>query len=127
MDEMIGFCRTHGYIKPLMGRRRHLPDITSTNNAVRAQAERIAINAPMQGSAADIIKVAMVNIHRELRTRRMESKLLLQVHDELVLDVKLAEADAVQELVRRGMEHAMELAVPLVVDMNMGKNWLEAH
>jgi DNA polymerase-1 len=127
MDEMIGFCRTHGYIKTLMGRRRHLPDITSTNNAVRAQAERIAINAPMQGSAADIIKVAMVNIHRELRTRRMESKLLLQVHDELVLDVKLAEADAVQELVRRGMEHAMELAVPLVVDMNMGKNWLEAH
>jgi DNA polymerase-1 len=127
MDEMIGFCRTHGYIKTLMGRRRHLPDITSANNTVRAQAERIAINAPMQGSAADIIKVAMVNIHRELNKRGLESKLLLQVHDELVFDVKLAEADAVQELVRHGMEHAMELDVPLVVDMNMGKNWLEAH
>jgi DNA polymerase-1 len=127
MDEMIGFCRTHGYIKTLMGRRRHLPDITSANNTVRAQAERIAINAPMQGSAADIIKVAMVNIHRELRTRGLESRLLLQVHDELVFDVKLAEADAVQELVRHGMEHALELDVPLIVDMNMGKNWLEAH
>jgi DNA polymerase-1 len=85
MDEMIGFCRTHGYIKTLMGRRRYLPDITSANNTVRAQAERIAINAPMQGSAADIIKVAMVNIHRDLKQRGSRSRLLLQVHDELGL------------------------------------------
>jgi DNA polymerase-1 len=86
MDEMIGFCRTNGYIKTLMGRRRYLPDITSANNTVRAQAERIAINAPMQGTAADIIKVAMVNIHRELQATPLKSKLLLQVHDELVFD-----------------------------------------
>jgi DNA polymerase-1 len=127
MDEMIGYCRAHGYIKTLMGRRRYLPDITSANNTVRAQAERIAINAPMQGSAADIIKVAMVNIHRELKQRRLKSKLLLQVHDELVFDALNEEADELKDLVRQRMEGAMQLAVPLVVDMGMGKNWLEAH
>ena len=127
MDEMIGFCRTHGYIKTLMGRRRYLPDITSANNTVRAQAERIAINAPMQGTAADIIKVAMVGIHREIEHRRLRSKLLLQVHDELVFDAHRAEAEEIKTLVRERMEGAMQLAVPLVVDMGMGKNWLEAH
>ena len=127
MDEMIGYCRTNGFVKTLMGRRRYLPDITSGNNTVRAQAERIAINAPMQGSAADIIKVAMVSIHRELKQRRMKSKLLLQVHDELVFDAHTEEADALKALVRERMEGAMELAVPLVVDMGVGKNWLEAH
>ncbi|MCU0320490.1 MAG: DNA polymerase I, partial [Flavobacteriales bacterium] len=127
MDEMIGFCRTHGYIKTLMGRRRYLPDITSANNTVRAQAERIAINAPMQGSAADIIKVAMVNIHRDIKAQGLKSRLLLQVHDELVLDVNLSEADIVRALVKDRMERAFTLDVPLVVDMNMGKNWLEAH
>ena len=127
MAEMIGPCRPKGYIKTLMGLRRYLPDITSGNNTVRAQAERIAINAPMQGSAADIIKVAMVSIHRELKQRRMKSKLLLQVHDELVFDAHTEEADALKALVRERMEGAMELAVPLVVDMGVGKNWLEAH
>jgi DNA polymerase-1 len=127
MDEMIGFCRTHGYIRTLMGRRRYLPDITSANNTVRAQAERIAINAPMQGSAADIIKVAMVRIHQQLKEQGLKSKLLLQVHDELVFDVKLEEMNVVQGLVKDLMEHALTLDVPLVVDMDMGKNWLEAH
>ena len=127
MDEMIGFCRANLYIKTLMGRRRYLPDITSANNTVRAQAERIAINAPMQGTAADIIKVAMVNIQRELKQRGMKSKLLLQVHDELVFDAHTNEADDLKALVRERMEGAFPLAVPLVVDMGMGKNWLEAH
>ncbi|MCB9182328.1 MAG: DNA polymerase I [Flavobacteriales bacterium] len=127
MDETIGYCRTHGYIKTLMGRRRYLPDITSANNTVRAQAERIAINAPMQGTAADIIKVAMVNIHRDLRSRGMRSKLLLQVHDELVFDARNDEMDALKAMVKERMEGAMALAVPLVVDMGVGKNWLEAH
>ena len=127
MDEMIGYCRTNGHIKTLMGRRRYLPDITSPNNTVRAHAERIAINAPMQGSAADIIKVAMVNIHRDLKQRRMKSKLLLQVHDELVFDAHNDEAEDLKGLVRDRMEGAMQLAVPLVVDMALGKNWLEAH
>ena len=127
MDETIGFCRTHGYIKTLMGRRRYLPDITSGNNTVRAQAERIAINAPMQGTAADIIKVAMVNVHADLRRKDMRSKLLLQVHDELVFDAFNDELDELKTLVRDRMQGAMELAVPLVVDMGVGKNWLEAH
>ncbi|MBK7752571.1 MAG: DNA polymerase I [Flavobacteriales bacterium] len=127
MDEMIGFCRANGYIKTMMGRRRYLPDITSANNTVRAQAERIAINAPMQGSAADIIKVAMVSIHRELKQRRLKSKLLLQVHDELVFDTHNSETEELKVLVRDRMQGAMRLAVPLVVDMGVGKNWLEAH
>jgi DNA polymerase-1 len=127
MDTQIAFAREHGYVKTLLDRRRYLPDITSANQTVRAQAERIAINAPMQGTAADIIKIAMVRIHERLRKEQLQSKLLLQVHDELVLDVQLPEADNVQSLVRELMEGALMLEVPLVVDMNMGKNWLEAH
>ncbi len=127
MDETIGFCRTHGYIKTLMGRRRYLPDITSGNNTVRAQAERIAINAPMQGTAADIIKVAMVNVHADLHRKGMRSKLLLQVHDELVFDAHNEELEELKGIVRDRMQGAMELAVPLVVDMGVGKNWLQAH
>lgn len=127
MDETIGFCRTNGYIKTLMGRRRYLPDITSPNNTVRAQAERIAINAPMQGTAADIIKVAMVDIHHDLREKRLRSKLLLQVHDELVFDAHKEETDELRAIVKGRMEGAMALDVPLVVDMGVGKNWLEAH
>ena len=127
MDEMIGYCRTNGFIKTLLGRRRYLPDITSGNQTVRAQAERIAINAPMQGTAADIIKVAMVRIHKAMRRERMKSKLLLQVHDELVFDAHNDEADELGKLVKELMEGAMQLDVPLVVDMHLGKNWLEAH
>ena len=127
MDEMIGFCRTNGYVKTLMGRRRYLPDITSGNNTVRAQAERIAINAPMQGSAADIIKVAMIDIHSRMRDQGMKSKLLLQVHDELVLDAHNDEAEALKAMVKERMESAYALDVPLVVDISLGKNWLEAH
>ncbi|MCW5899968.1 MAG: DNA polymerase I [Flavobacteriales bacterium] len=127
MDTQIEFARKHGYVKTLLDRRRYLPDINSANQTVRAQAERIAINAPMQGTAADIIKLAMVRIHAGLRKERMKSRLLLQVHDELVLDTQLDEAPAVQALVRERMEGALKLEVPLVVDMNMGKNWLEAH
>ncbi|MBL7981670.1 MAG: DNA polymerase I [Flavobacteriales bacterium] len=127
MDEQVEFARKHGYIRTMLGRRRYLPDITSANQTVRAQAERIAINAPMQGTAADIIKIAMVRIHRSLMAEKLSSRLLLQVHDELVLDVQLEEADRVQALVKELMENAIALDVPLVVDMNMGKNWLEAH
>jgi DNA polymerase-1 len=127
MDEMIGYCRTNGYVKTLMGRRRYLPDITSGNNTVRAQAERIAINAPMQGSAADIIKVAMVRIHDRIKKEGMRSKLLLQVHDELVFDAHNDEAQALLAMVKETMEGAMSLDVPLVVDISLGKNWLEAH
>jgi DNA polymerase I len=94
---------------------------------VRAAAERVAINAPMQGTAADIIKLAMVRIHEQMVRERLRSRLLLQVHDELVFDVELSEADHVKALVKEHMEHALPLDVPLVVDMQLGKNWLEAH
>jgi DNA polymerase-1 len=127
MDEMIGFCRTHGYVQTMMGRRRYLPDILSGNNTVRAATERVAINAPMQGTAADIIKVAMIDIHRKLRQDGMQSKLLLQVHDELVFDCLLEEEEVLKTLVKGSMEGALDLAVPLVVDMRVGKNWLDAH
>ena len=127
MDTQIEYARTHGYVKTLLDRRRYLPDITSANQTVRAQAERIAINAPMQGTAADIIKLAMVRIHERIRHEKLRSRLLLQVHDELVLDVLLEEADRVKALVRELMQGALALEVPLVVDMNLGKNWLEAH
>jgi DNA polymerase-1 len=127
MEEMIGFCRKTGYVQTLLGRRRYLPDIHSGNNTVRAAAERVAINAPMQGTAADIIKVAMVRIHADLRERSLRSKMLLQVHDELVFDCHLQEKDEMMALVKQHMEGAMALAVPLVVDMRVGKNWLEAH
>ncbi len=127
MDEMIGFCREHGYVQTMMGRRRYLPDIQSGNNTVRAAAERVAINAPMQGTAADIIKVAMIRIHDKIQAERMKSKLLLQVHDELVFDCFLEEEDALMAMVKELMEGALPLSVPLVVDMRVGKNWLEAH
>jgi DNA polymerase-1 len=127
MDTQIAFARTHGYVKTLLGRRRYLPDITSANQTVRAQAERIAINAPMQGTAADIIKLAMVRIHERMGREKLRSKLLLQVHDELVFDVQRSEADTLKHLVRELMEGALALDVPLVVDMGMGINWLEAH
>ncbi|MCC6838711.1 MAG: DNA polymerase I [Flavobacteriales bacterium] len=127
MDQTIAFCREHGYVQTLLGRRRYLPDIRSANNTVRAAAERVAINAPMQGTAADIIKVAMIQIHAWLEQERLRSKLLLQVHDELVFDCHLEEEPAVRERVKALMEGAVQLAVPLVVDMNVGKNWLEAH
>mgnify|MGYP003376357448 FL=1 len=127
MDEMIGFCREHGYVQTMMGRRRYLPDIQSGNNTVRAAAERVDINAPMQGSAADIIKVAMIRIHDKIRAERMKSKLLLQGHDELVFDCLLEEEEELMAMVKELMEGALALAVPLVVDMRVGKNWLEAH
>ena len=127
MDEQVEFAREHGFVRTLLDRRRYLPDITSANQTVRAAAERVAINAPMQGTAADIIKLAMVRIHARIQQEGLASRLLLQVHDELVFDVQLDEVDAVQRLVRELMEGAMELEVPLVVDMNVGKNWLEAH
>jgi DNA polymerase-1 len=127
MDEQISFCRKHGYVKTLMERRRYLPDINSANQTVSAHAERIAINAPMQGTAADIIKIAMVRIHERIRKGGLKSRMLLSVHDELVFDVHETEEQEMQALVKELMEGAMDLEVPLVVDMHVGKNWLEAH
>lgn len=125
MDENIEFCRKNGYVQTIKGRRRYLRDINSANGTVRSAAERVAINAPMQGSAADIIKVAMIDIFNKMEG--MRSKMLLQVHDELVFDAHKKEVDDLAPMVKELMESAVQLDVPLLVDMNVGKNWLEAH
>ena len=125
--ETIELARKQGYIETILGRRRYLADINSANAVVRGFAERNAINAPIQGSAADIIKVAMVNLDREIKKRNMRSRMIMQVHDELVFDAHLAEVEELKTLVAEKMSGAVQLRVPLVVDMNTGINWLEAH
>jgi len=127
ISEQIDFAREHGYVQTVLGRRRYLRDINAGNQVVRGGAERLAINAPIQGSAADIIKIAMINIHKKLEEENLQTKMLLQVHDELVFDVHKTELDQIKDLVKSEMESAYSLDVPLVVDLGTGKNWLEAH
>ena len=127
MDETIAFARQHGYVQTVTGRRRYLRDIRSANNTVRGAAERNAINAPIQGTAADMIKLAMINIHRELALRNLKTRMLLQVHDELVFDLYLPEQKEVLIVVEEKMKTAIPLDVPIVVEMGVGENWLEAH
>ena len=127
INEQISFARTNEYVETVLGRRRYLKDINSRNGVVRGAAERNAINAPVQGSAADIIKIAMINIQNRLNNGNYKSKMLLQVHDELVFDVFKPELNDIIELVKNEMEKAYEIKVPLTVDINYGLNWLEAH
>ncbi|MBC8399221.1 MAG: DNA polymerase I [Flavobacteriales bacterium] len=127
MSNQIDFARTKGYVETIMGRRRYLQNINSQNNMIRSGAERNAINAPIQGSAADIIKIAMIRIHNKFKKQSLKSRMLLQVHDELVFDVFSQEKELVQEIVKNTMESAVKLDVPLKVDLDFGKNWLEAH
>ena len=127
MDEQILLARKRGYVETIMGRRRYLKDITSENAAVRGFAERNAINAPIQGSAADIIKVAMVRIQKRFDAENIQSKMNLQVHDELNFDLLKSETETVKQIVREEMEHAVELTVPLEVEMEAAENWLLAH
>jgi DNA polymerase-1 len=127
MDEMLVFAREHGYVETIMKRRRYLKDINSANAIVRGFAERNAINAPIQGSAADVIKIAMINVDKAMTKANLKSKMLLQVHDELVFDVELSEKDALTELVKSEMENAVELIVPLEIEEKIADNWLEAH
>ena len=121
------FARQHGYSVTLFGRKRYLPDIQSHNATVRAFAERNAVNAPIQGTAADIIKMAMVNIHRRLREEHLQTQMIMQVHDELNFNVPEQEVEQVRQLVVSEMEHVVSLSVPLVADCGVGNNWLEAH
>jgi DNA polymerase-1 len=127
MDDIIRIARDKGYVETLLGRRRYLNDINSRNSFVRGFAERNAINAPIQGTAADIIKIAMINIHKEFNKNKLLSRMILQVHDELVFNVYKLELEQVKEIVIREMENAYPLNVPLVVDTGSGINWLEAH
>ena len=127
MDKSIEKARSAGYVETIMGRKRYLSDINSANSMVRGAAERNAINAPIQGSAADVIKIAMVNIWRELKKQRLQSKMILQVHDELNFDVLIPELDQMKTIVKHEMENAVNIGVPLTVEINAGDNWLDAH
>jgi DNA polymerase-1 len=127
MDQTIDFARQHGYVETVTGRRRYIRDIRSSNATVRGAAERNAINAPIQGTAADMIKIAMVNVHRELASRKLRTKMLLQVHDELVFDLFKSEEKEVLALVEEKMKTAIPLDVPIEVEAGVGKTWLEAH
>ena len=127
MSKQIDFARENGYVETLMGRRRYLTNINSQNGMIRSADERNAVNAPIQGSAADIIKIAMKNIFNILNEKQFKSKMILQVHDELVFDVHLSELDKIKKVVKNSMENAVTLDIPLKVDIGTGKNWLEAH
>ena len=127
MNRSIALAKERGYAETILGRRRYLRDINAANGTVRNFAERNAINAPIQGSSADMIKIAMINIQRELTRQKMQSKMILQVHDELVFDAHLDELDALKALVNDKMVNALPLSVPVIVEINTGKNWLEAH
>jgi len=127
MDDTIRSAREHEYVETIMGRRRYIRDINSANGVMRGFAERNAINAPIQGSAADMIKIAMIRIHDEFRSKKLKSKMILQVHDELVFDTHLGEIETVKMIVRECMQNAISMKVPIEVEMNTGANWLEAH
>lgn len=127
IQEQIELAREQGYVQTILGRRRYLKDINSQNAVVRGAAERNAVNAPIQGSAADIIKIAMINIHNRLIAENWKSKMLLQVHDELVFDVHTTELEKIQPMIKEEMQNAFTLEVPLIVDLGFGKDWLEAH
>ena len=127
MDKSIQMARTNGYAETLFHRRRYLADINSHNATVRGFAERNAINAPIQGTAADIIKVAMINVYRRFRKEGIKSKMILQVHDELNFSVLPEEKEKVEKIVLEEMQNALKMQVPLVADSGWGKNWLEAH
>jgi DNA polymerase-1 len=127
MDDTILFARANGYVETLKHRRRYLKDIHSTNSFVRGFAERNAINAPIQGSSADMIKLAMIDIYRWLKTSGLKTKMILQVHDELVFDVPKEELEIVKPEIEKLMKAALPLKVPVEVEVKDGRTWLEAH
>jgi DNA polymerase-1 len=127
MERLLEEARRKGYVETLLGRRRKVPELNSSDNRVRVFAENAALNTPVQGSAADIIKRAMIDLERDLERSRLAGRMLLQVHDELVLECPARELEPTRELVRACMENAVRLAVPLKVDVGAGPNWLAAH
>ena len=126
MNSNVEFAREHGYVSTLTGRRRFIPEIKSANVNLRQFGERAAMNMPLQGSSADIIKIAMINVYNRLKKEGLKSKLILQVHDELVLDCPECEAEKAADILKFEMENAVKLAVPLTVEVHSGKNWYDA-
>jgi len=128
MDETVNFARENGYVKTLAGRKRILRDINSRNGLARSNSERMAINTPIQGSAADMIKLAMIEIHKTMKEKKYQSKMIMQVHDELVFDIYKPELEEMTEMIVDKMRNALpELTVPIIVEPGTGQTWLEAH
>jgi DNA polymerase-1 len=127
MSDTMNFARENGYVETIMGRRRYLRDINSANQTVRGFAERNAINAPIQGSAADMIKIAMIRIHQDIKDQKLGSKMTMQVHDELVFDVLVNETEIMKKIIIDRMKNAIKMEVPILVEVGVGRNWLEAH
>ena len=127
ISNQINFARENGYVETVLGRRRYLRDINARNPIVRGAAERNAVNAPVQGSAADIIKIAMVNINKKMSSENLKSKMLIQVHDELVFEIHNLEIEKMKKLISSEMQTAFKLKVPLTVEMGLGNNWFDAH
>jgi DNA polymerase-1 len=127
IDKTVARARKEGFVTTPMGRRRYLPEIRSDNRQRREMAERVAVNTPIQGYAAEIIKIAMIRIHEELMKRSLRTRMILQVHDELIFEVPEPEGEEVRSLVRTRMERAVELSVPLKVEMHSGNNWADVH
>jgi DNA polymerase-1 len=127
IEDTLASARENGYVETLFGRRRYLPDINSKNGTVRSLAERTAINAPIQGTSADIIKLAMINLDGRLRREGLQSRMILQIHDELLFDAVPEELEMLEKIVVEEMESVMTLSIPLTVECNHGNNWLEAH
>ena len=126
MDDCIALAKQTGYSETILGRRRKIQNLSSKNAGKRSQAERLAVNTVIQGSAADLIKVVMIEIAKEFKMKNVKSKMILQVHDELVFEVHRDELDWIKEMVKDKMENTIKLNVPIIVDMKIGKNWLEA-
>ena len=127
IDKTIIFCQQNGYVESIMGRRRYLPEINSSNRIARQAAERAAINMPIQGTAAEMIKLAMIKIHRQMNKENLKSKLIMQIHDELLLEVHQDEIDYISKMVIENMRDAMKLDVPIEIDFGVGPSWYEAH
>ncbi len=127
LEKIKAFAHEHEYVETLFGRRRFIQDINSRNGSLRQNAERNAINAPIQGTAADIIKIAMINIQREIESRGLQSRMIIQVHDELNFNVVKSEEEIMREIVKKEMENAFQMRVPLKVEMSVATNWLDAH
>ena len=127
MESLVAFAKEHGYAQTMMGRRRYRPELNSAKYTVRQFGERVAMNMPIQGTAADIIKIAMIRVKQRLDREQLKSKLILQVHDELLIEAAADEEEYVKTLLAEEMRHAADLAVTLEVDVQSGKNWFEAH
>jgi len=127
MEKTLEEARDKGYVSTLFGRRRAVPGIKSKNSNIRQQGERLAINSPIQGTAADIIKIAMINIWKRFKDRDLKTRMILQVHDELLFELPAEEFSTVKDIVKKKMEGVITLSVPVSVDINYGKNWVEAH